>query len=53
MSGFFIFCLDLEIFSKIKKRPGFYALTETILINNSRSKQKKKDPKHPFVGTVK
>ena len=40
-------------FSKIKKRPGFYTLTETrvfyISINNSRSKQNKKYSEHSFV----
>ena len=41
----FLFCLDLELFAKIK-RPGFYTLTETRLIYNSRSKQNKKD--HEF-----
>ena len=32
-----------------KKRPGFYTLAETRFIINSRSKQKKKNAKHPFV----
>ena len=35
---FFSFCLDLELFGKIK-RPGFYSLVFYIFINNSRSKQ--------------
>ena len=39
------FFLDLELFAKTK-RPGFYTLTETRLIYNSRSKQNKKD--HQF-----
>ena len=38
---------------KNKKRPGFYTLTKTIFINNSRSKQNKKNSEHPFVGIVK
>ena len=39
---FFIsFCLDLELFAKIKG-PGFYTLTGTRFINNSGSKQNKK-----------
>ena len=42
-AGFFLFCLDLELFTKIKKtwflHLGFY-----IFINNSRSKQTKKNP---------
>ena len=29
--------------------PGFYTLTETRFINNSRSKQNLKNPTHPFV----
>ena len=42
-SGYFLFCLDLELFAKIKK-PGFYTLAFYIFINNSRSKQNNKDP---------
>ena len=37
----FIF-LDLELFTKIKKRPGFYALTETRIIDNERAKHNEK-----------
>ena len=48
--GFFLFCLDLELFAK---RPGFYALAFYIFINNSRSKQNWKNPEHPFLGIVK
>ena len=33
-----------------QKRPGFYTLTETRFINNSRSKQNKKNPEYHFVG---
>ena len=36
-----------------KKRPDFYALTETRFINNSRSKQNKKNRTHAFVDIVK
>ena len=32
-----------------KKGPGFYTLIEIRFINNSRSKQNKKNPEHPFV----
>ena len=32
-----------------QKIPGFYTLTETSFINNSISKQNKKNPTHPFV----
>ena len=38
---------------KNKKRPGFYTLTETVFINNSRSKQNKKNSEHYFVDIVK
>ena len=37
--GIFLFCLDLELFVKVKKRPGFYLLVFCTFINNSRSKQ--------------
>ena len=50
---FFLFCLDLELFAKIKKRPGFYTLVFYIFINNSRPKQNKKNPEHAFVEIVK
>ena len=46
---FFLFCLELELFAKIKKGPGFYPLTGTRFINNSRSKQNKKNPEHLFL----
>ena len=55
-SGFILFCLDLDLFAKIKKRTGFFTLTETIFINNSRSEQNKKKRKkieNPFVGIAK
>ena len=54
-SGFFP-CLDFELFAKIEKRLGFYALAETIFIqsiNNSRSKQNNKNSKHAFVDICK
>ena len=47
--GFFLFCLDLELFAKIKKRSGLYSLPETRFINNSRSKQNLKKSQHNFV----
>ena len=46
--GFFLFYLDLELCAKIK-RPGFYTLVFYTFINNSRSKQNKKNPTYPFV----
>ena len=50
-SGFFLFCLDLELFAKIKKETS--TLTETKFINNSRSKENEINPEHPFVEIVK
>ena len=54
---FFSFCLDLELFTKKKKDlVSTYTLTETMIINNSRSKKKlkkKKNLEHPFVDIVK
>ena len=45
----FLFYLNLELFSKIKKKPGLYTLVFYTFINNSRSKQNKKNPTHSFV----
>ena len=42
--GICFFCLDLELFAKIKKRPGFHTLAFYTFINNSKSKQNKKTP---------
>ena len=44
---FFLFCLDLELFAKIKKT-CFYTLFFYIFINNSRSKKNLKNSKHTF-----
>ena len=44
----FSFYLDLELFAKIKKELVSTHLFFT-LINNSRSKQNRKNPTHPFV----
>ena len=48
----FLFCLDLELFAKIKKD-----LVSTLVfytfINNSRSKQNKKTPTHSLVDIIK
>ena len=46
-AGFFLFCLDLYL-QKLK-RPGFYTLICYFFINNSRSKQNKKNPAQMFV----
>ena len=51
-AGFFSFCLELEFFSKIK-RPGFYTLAFYIFIDNTSSKQNKKNPEHPFLDIIK
>ena len=51
--GFFLFCLDLELFAKIKKKPGFYTLLFYTFTNNSRSKQNFKNPIHSFVDITK
>ena len=47
--GIFLFCLDLELFTKIKKD----LVSTHSFINNSRSKQNKKDPAHHFVEITK
>ena len=47
--GFFLFYLDLELFEKVKKTPGFYTLVFYTFINNSRSTQNKKNPTNSFV----
>ena len=48
-TGFFLSCLDLELFAKKLKRPGIYTLLFYIFINNSRSRQNKTNPKYLFV----
>ena len=50
--GFSIFCLELELLAKMKKRSRYYTFTETRLISNSRSKQDKKYPEHSFAGHI-
>ena len=47
--GIFSFYLDLELFAKIKKSPGFYTLVFYSFINNSRSKQNKKNIPHTLL----
>ena len=41
------------VICKNSKRPGFYTLVFYTFINNSRSKQNKKNPTHPFVDITK
>ena len=51
---FFLFCLDLDLFARIKKdMVSFCTLTEIRFVNNSRSKQNKKNPEHRFIDIVK
>ena len=50
---FFLFHLDLELFAEIKKNPCFYILVFYTFIKNSRSKQNKKNPTHPFLDITK
>ena len=50
--GIFLFWLDLELFAKIKKTWFLHTLF-LHFINNSRSKQNKKNPEHTFVDIIK
>ena len=45
----FLFCINLEIFAKIKKARFLETRFFYIFINNSRSKQKEKNSEHTFV----
>ena len=49
---FFISFRSSVIYKNLK-RPGFYTLVFYTFINNSRSKQNKKNPTHPFVDITK
>ena len=51
--GIFLFCLDLELFAKVKKDLVSTHSFFTFFFNNSRSKQKRKYPEHPFVDILK
>ena len=53
-----VFRIFFLVICKNKKRPGFYTLTETkcftfLLITEDLNKNKKKNPEHLFVDTVK
>ena len=50
--NFFYFVQTLSYLQKLKK-PGFYGLIFYIFINNSRSRQNKKNPEHSFVYIIK
>ena len=52
-SGFFWFYLDLELFTKIKKDLVSTHSIFYIFINNSGSRENKKNPEHVFVDIVK
>ena len=45
----FVFLFRSWVISKKEKRPGFYTLVFYIVINNSRSKQNKRNLEHTFV----
>ena len=49
VSGIFFVLFRSWVINKNVKRPGFYALIFYIFIDNSRSKQNKKNPRHTFV----
>ena len=51
--GIFFILFRSWVICKNKKRHGFYALVFHIFINNSRSRQNKRNPEHPFVGIIK
>ena len=51
--GFFFILFRSWYICKKIKRPAFYTLVFYVFINNSRSKQNKKNPEHPFVDIVK
>ena len=48
-SGFFIFCLDLELFAKITKDLAFTNSFFTFLLITQDINKTKKNPEHPFV----
>ena len=52
-SGFFFILFGTLVICQNKETPGFYTLTETRFINNSKSKQNLKNPTHSFVDTRK
>ena len=49
VSGIFFILFRCWVIIKNVKRPGFYALVFYNFINNSTSKQNKKNPTHSFV----
>ena len=53
MCGTFFLSFRSWVICKNLKRPGFYTLVFYTFINNSRSKQNKKNSTHSFVGITK
>ena len=53
MCGVFFILFRSWVICKSLKEPGFYTLVFYTFINNSRSKQNKKNPKHAFVDITK
>ena len=51
--GVFFISFRSWVIGKNLKRPGFYTLVFYTFINNSRSKQNKKNPTHSFVDITK
>ena len=51
--GIFLILFTSWVICKKLKIPGFYTLVFYIFINNSRSKQNKKNPTHAFVDITK
>ena len=50
---FFIILFRAWVIYKNWKRAGIYTLTENIFIDNSKSKQNKKNPESSFLGIAK
>ena len=53
VSGIFFILFGSSVICKNQNRSGFYTLVFYIVINNSRSKQTKKNPEHPFWDIIK
>ena len=51
--GFFLFCLDLELFAKIKKDLVSTHSLFTFLLKTQDLKKKKKNPEHAFIDIIK
>ena len=51
--GIFFILFRSWVIYKDKKRRGLYTLVFYTFINNSRSKQNKKNPEHPFADIIK